>query len=201
MTHHLPIVAIVGLCGAGKSEVANEFSNNGFTLVRFGQITLDEVKRRGLDVNEANERLVREALRHEHGMAAFAKLNVPVLEQLRAQRTPILIDGLYSWSEYKLLKEHFGDDLIVVAVYAPPALRYERLEHRHLRHQNDPTLRYRSFSKDEARSRDVAEIENIEKAGPIVMASFTILNTGTLDELKTDARRVRGSIIAHLGAE
>ena len=44
--------------------------------------------------------------------------------------------------------------------------------------------RFRSFTEKEAKARDYAEIENIEKGGPIAMADFTIVNIGTIEELK-----------------
>jgi dephospho-CoA kinase len=178
------IIAIVGLPGAGKSEVANYFVQKGFSYLRFGQITLDEIKRRGLAPTEANERQIREELRQEHGMAAFAKLNMPTIDEFLSHGKQILIDGLYSWSEYKLLKEKYGHALTVVAVYAPPEMRYARLENRHKRHGDDPNVKYRSLSREEALARDYAQIENIEQAGPIAMADFTIVNTGTLEDLK-----------------
>lgn len=177
------IVAIVGLCGAGKSEVGDRFVKAGFAYLRFGQITLDEVAKRGLQPTEANEREIREALRQEHGMAAFAILNQPKIDALLAEGKPVLVDGLYSWSEYKILKDKYGAALTVVAVYAPPEVRYTRLEDRRSRYGDDPKMKYRSFSPAEAKARDYAEIENIEKAGPIAMANYTVLNTSTLDEL------------------
>lgn len=191
MTQSPPIVAIVGLPGAGKSEVANYFVKNGFSYLRFGQITLDEIKRRGLPPTEANERQIREALRKEHGMAAFAKLNMPSINKLLADGKSVLIDGLYSWSEYKLLKEKYGEVLTVVAVYAPPEMRYARLTNRQSRHGNDHNIKYRSFSREDAQARDYAQIENIEQAGPIAIADFTIVNTGTLEDLKKALTQVR----------
>jgi dephospho-CoA kinase len=41
------VVAIVGMAGAGKSEVARIFEENGFKKVRFGDITEEEIKNRG----------------------------------------------------------------------------------------------------------------------------------------------------------
>lgn len=190
------VIAIVGLPGAGKSEAANFFVERGFAYLRFGQITLDEVKQRGLAPTEDNERLVREALRQEHGMAAFAKLNMPAIDNLLSHGKPVLIDGLYSWSEYKFLKEKYGNALTIVAVYAPPETRYARLENRHERHGDDPNTKYRSLSREEALARDCAQIENIEQAGPIAMADFTIVNTGTLAELKTALLQMPGVIQA-----
>jgi len=66
------MVAIVGMAGAGKTEVARLFEQNGFTRIRFGDITDEEVRKRGLELNEENERYVRELLRREQGMEAYA---------------------------------------------------------------------------------------------------------------------------------
>ena len=59
----MKVVSIVGMAGAGKSEVARLFERKGFVRVRFGDVTDEEVARRGLELNEENERTVRELLR------------------------------------------------------------------------------------------------------------------------------------------
>lgn len=190
------IIAIVGLCGAGKSEVADYFVNHGYAYLRFGQITLDEVKRRGLEPKEENERPIREEFRQKHGMAAFAILNMPKIDEYLAQGQNVLADGLYSWSEYKELKKKYDDALIVIAVYASPQTRYARLENRRTRYADDPKMKYRSFSREQAQARDVAEIENIEKGGPIAMADYTVVNEGTLDELNRSLEQIGKHITA-----
>lgn len=181
------IVCVVGMAGAGKSRVSDELVKNGFSFLRFGQITLDKVKEQGLEPTEANEKKIREDFRKEYGMGAFATLNIPKLEEL-LKSSNVVVDGLYSWSEYKILKEKYGDLMYVIAVYAPPSLRYERLENRTVR--NDKDLRFRPFTREEGKARDYAEIENIEKGGPIAMADFTIVNTGRFDEIETKVNEI-----------
>jgi len=188
------VVAIVGMCGAGKSEVADRFIENGYYYIRIGQITLDEVKRRGLEIKEENERPIREEIRKKYGMAAFAILNIPKIDEA-LMNSSVVADGLYSWSEYKTLKEKYGKNFIVIAVYASPKTRYDRLENRIKRYKKDPKMKYRSFSKEEAKARDYAEIENLEKGGPIVMADYMIINEGSLENLY---QQING-IINHIG--
>ncbi|MGD0576619.1 MAG: AAA family ATPase [Candidatus Staskawiczbacteria bacterium] len=175
------IIFIVGMTGSGKSIVSDELVKKGFAYVRFGQITMDEIKKRGLEINETNEKAVREGLRKEHGMGAFATLNIPKFDGL-LKTSNVVGDGLYSWTEYKILKEKYGDLMNVVAVFAPPKLRYQRLENRAV--EGDVDSRFRSIPEGKSKSRDYAEIENIEKGGPIAMADFTIVNTGTVEDLK-----------------
>ena len=172
-------VCISGMPGAGKSVISDYFVKKGYQFVRFGQLTLDEVKRRGLKPTEKNERKIRERLRKKHGMGAFAILNYPKFKK-HLRRGNVIADGLYSWTEYKFLKEKFGKKMILITVYAPPELRYERISSR-VMPKDDKDLRHRPFTKKEAKARDYAEIENLDKGGPIAMADYTILNIKGVD--------------------
>jgi dephospho-CoA kinase len=173
------LVAIVGMPGAGKSEVARVFEEYGFSRVRFGDITDREVEKRGLKLNEESERYVREFLRKEHGMAAYARLNLPVIDSALKQ-ADVVIDGLYSWEEYIFLKDYYRDDFHVVAVYASPRTRHRRLT----------TRASRVLTPEEAIGRDRAEIENVNKGGPIAMADFTIINESSLENLRDEVIKV-----------
>ena len=177
------VVSIVGMAGSGKSEVAKVFEDNGFVKVRFGDITDEEIGRRGLELNEKNERYIRQQLREEHGMSAYAKLSLPKIDYL-LKSADVIVDGLYSWEEYTLLKSGYGDRLTVVAVWASPETRYERLTKR-------PT---RPLTVEEAVSRDIAEIENTNKGGPIAMADFTIINESSLEALERETKRVLSAL-------
>lgn len=180
------------MAGAGKSLVSDELAKQKFSYIRFGQITLDKIKENGLEVNEANEKKIREDIRKEYGMGAFAILNIPKIDEF-LKKLNVVGDGLYSWSEYKILKEKYGDSMHVIAVYAPPKLRYERLEKRTAK--KDEKMRFRVILKKDAKARDFAEIENIEKGGPIAMADFTIINNGTIDELKDQLSNILKQIV------
>jgi len=187
------LICVVGLTGSGKTEVADYFTKQGYYYVRFGQLTLDDVKKRGLKPTEENERPIREAFRKEYGPAAFAILNMPKFDE-GLKNGDVIGDGLYSWSEYKVLKEKYGDNLIIIAVIASSKIRYSRLTHRADNYGDDPKMIHRSATLEAARARDYAEIENIEKAGPIVMGDYTILNEGTLEEFKDKIKEIYNKI-------
>ncbi len=175
----MKVVSIVGMAGAGKSEVAKVFEENGFIRIRFGDVTDEEIRKEGLELNEENERYIRELLRREHGMSAYAKLNLPRIDEV-SKHSDVVIDGLYSWEEYTFLKNYYGEDFYVVAVWASPRTRYSRLTSR----------LNRQLTVEEATSRDRAEIENINKGGPIAMADFTIINESSLADLRKEAKRI-----------
>ena len=175
----MKVVSIVGMTGAGKSEIARVFEEHGFTRIRFGDITDEEIRKRDLELSEENERRIRELLRKQYGMSAYAKLNLPRIDEA-SKYSDVVIDGLYSWEEYTFLKNYYGEDFYVVAVWASPKTRYDRLTGR-----SD-----RSLTLEEAVSRDRAEIENINKGGPIAMADFTIINESSVKNLKTEVKRI-----------
>ena len=175
----MKVVSIVGMAGAGKSEVARLFEENGFVRIRFGDVTDEEVKKQGLELNEQNERYIRELLRKEHGMSAYAKLNLAKIDEA-SKYSNVVIDGLYSWEEYIFLKDYYGEDFYVVAVWASPTTRYARLT----------TRLNRRLTLEEAASRDRTEIENTNKGGPIAIADFTIINESSLENLRREAKRI-----------
>jgi dephospho-CoA kinase len=177
------IVAIVGMTGAGKSEVARVFEAHGFHKVRFGDVTDEELKKMRLESSEENERRTRQQLREKHGMAAYAKLNLPRIDS-SLKSSNVVVDGLYSWEEYILLKKRYGERLSVVAVWASPATRHARLTRR----------AQRPLTLHEAASRDKSEIENINKGGPIAVADFTIVNEASLEDLRKETERTLSAI-------
>jgi dephospho-CoA kinase len=175
----MKVVCIVGMPGSGKSEVAKLFKAKGYNTVRFGDITDEEVKKQGLKLNEENERKARESLRQQHGMDAYAKLSLPRIEAA-LKTANAAVDGLYSWEEYTYLKNRFVKDFIVVAIWSSPEDRYKRLGSRKIR----------PLTPEEAESRDKAEIQNMNKGGPIAMADFTILNDASLSEMKQQVDKI-----------
>lgn len=159
-------LALVGMAGSGKTVCARYLESQGFFQFRFGGIVTDEVLRRGLPINPVNERIVREEFRAQDGMDAIARRALPHLLENLTTRPCIVMDGLYSWSEYRLLRQALGAELIVVAIVAERGVRYARLAQR----------MDRPLTAEEAAQRDWQEIEMIEKGGPIAIADYTLLN-------------------------
>ncbi len=172
------IIAVVGMPFAGKTEATRHIENKGYFKVYFGDATFDEIKRQGLETNEENEKRVRENLRKKYGMAAFAIISMPKIEKGFAKGN-VVIESLYSWEEYKLIKEKYGDSFKVIAVFAPPKIRYGRVMGRTEIKQG----KERKFNEDSVKKRDYAQLENLATGAPIAMADYTIINTGEISDL------------------
>ena len=122
-------------------------------------------------------------MREEYGGAAYAILNLPRIDAV-LKTFDVVVDGLYSWEEYLHMKDYYNENLFVVAVYSSPPIRYARLGSR----------RVRSLMVAEAASRDRAEIENMNKGGPIAMADHTIINESSLADLRAEVTGLVGRI-------
>ncbi len=167
------IVAIVGMCGSGKSIASDLLESMGWKKVYFGGVTMEKLKEAGLEVTPENEKMMREGLRRDLGMGAYAKILLPrILEYAEEENT--VLDGLYSWDELKILQEELKDKLTVIAIIADRELRYDRLSKREIR----------PFTREQAVARDIAEIENSAKGGPIAMADYYIDNNHDLEAYK-----------------
>src|SRR3990172_227812 len=114
MNSNQTILAIVGMPGAGKSAAAEYFSKKSYPVIRFGAVTDEGLKQKGLAINPENEKAFREKLRQELGMAAYA---IKIVSQINE-----------------------------------------------------------ALSQVQAQERDVAEIVNLNKGGPIAMADFLVTN-------------------------
>lgn len=174
MKHHenVKIVAFVGLTGSGKSSAVEYLTAKGYPKVYFGGVVLDAMKKAGLEHTEAKEQAFREELRAREGKDFVVNRIVTQIHDLiNAGQHRIVADGIYTWTEYKIMKREFPGELTVVAVVTPKHLRHHRLTQRPIRPLTDA----------EANQRDWAEIENLEKGGPIAIADHYIMNNGDLD--------------------
>jgi len=167
------ILAVVGLPGAGKTEAIEYLmKKTGWPKVYFGDVTFDEMKRVGLEINEANERITRERIRSELGMGCYAILSIPKIKEFLKNSEVVLVESLYSWEEYLEMKKEFGDDFKTLAVFASPETRINRMTNRPVRPLN----------REDVISRDYAQIANLHQAGPIARADFMIVNESSKED-------------------
>lgn len=180
----LNIIAVVGMPGAGKSIAADFFKSKQIPVLRFGDQTDIGLKEFGLEKNEKNERWYREKLRKELGMAAMAIKICPRIEAQAQQHETIVLDGLYSWEEYIYLRKKYPE-LKLLCIYASPKTRHFRLKARLVR----------PLTKAEAESRDIAELENLNKGGPIAIADYLIKNEGSKVQFADELNQLYASLI------
>jgi dephospho-CoA kinase len=176
------VLAVVGMAGAGKSAATRYILENyGWPKVYFGEATFDRLKEEGMEINYENERYIREKIRGEMGMAAYAKLALPKIKKHLENYDHVLLESLYSWEEYKAIKDDHGDSFKVLAIYSSPATRFKRLKNR----QRERPIK----DHEEFKTRDRTEIEGTNKGGPIAVADWTIVNEYDLEHLHKEVNK------------
>jgi dephospho-CoA kinase len=168
------IVAFVGLTGSGKSAAVDHVVEKGYPKIHFGNIIYAAMNEAGIEITPDSQQKFREDIREKEGKDFVVKRVIKQARDLiEAGQHRIVFDGLYTWTEYKILRHEFPGELDVIAVVAPKKLRHHRLS---IRPQ-------RPFTNEEANTRDWTEIENLEKGGPIAIADHYVMNDGDLDIL------------------
>lgn len=181
------LLAIVGMSGSGKSVVVDHLTDKGIPKVYFGGMIYKEMERRGIErtPDGESEKHFREMIRETEGKDWVVR---QVIEETKgliaAGQKRVVLDGLYSWTEYKALKHEFPGELTVLAVVVPKALRHKRVAKR-------PD---RPFNAEQIQERDRSEIENLEKGGPIAMADYYVLNDSSVADLHAALDKILADI-------
>ena len=171
---NVKIIALVGLAGSGKSSAVEHLTERGYPKVYFGGIIYKAMAKAGIEVTWESQKTFREEIREREGKDFVVKRVIrEVHDLIEAGQRRIVLDGLYTWSEYKILKKEFPGEVTVVAVVTPKHLRYARMAKR-------PE---RLMTSQEVDERDWSEIENLEKGGPIAIADYFIHNDGSIEKL------------------
>lgn len=174
------IIALVGLAGSGKSSAVEYLTEKGFPKIYFGGVIYKAMDEAGIEKTWDNQQQFREEIRRREGKDFIIKRVIKNIHDLiNAGQNKIVLDGLYTWSEYKFLKHEFPGQVVVIAIVTPKYLRYQRMAKRI----------ERPMQPHEVDQRDWSEIENLEKGGPIAIADYFIINDGSLEQLhqKIDA--------------
>lgn len=143
------IYGVTGMPLAGKTLVAEILEDEGFSVLDMGDVVRIEMEKQGIDAEKTAEFV--NGLRDRHGMDAIAKLSVPYLEEILAEKDKVVITGMRGWNEKKRFEKETGEDIEIIAVWTPREERKRRKEERQ---------REEDLVGDEFHERDIREIEN-----------------------------------------
>lgn len=162
----MKVIAFVGMPGSGKSLAGEFIKEKGIDVLRLGDLTDEKLAARGLERNEANEKIVRESLRAESGMDVYAQRVAEKADALG--KAVVVLDGMRSPAEREYLKKKYGEEFVVISIMSSPKTRYERLMNRS----------ERSLTAGECGSRDKAENEKLGHGNTVAMGDYYIVNEG-----------------------
>jgi len=173
------VVGVTGMPGAGKTAVIVDVARDmGYGVVVMGDVVRSEAERWGLAPTPENIGRIMLELRRLEGEAAIAKKCV---SEIYARTQPkIVVDGIRSLAEVEEFKKNFKD-FVLVAVHSSPETRFMRL---YRRSRSDDPRDWEVFHE-----RDMREI-GVGIGGAIAMAEYMLVNEGSLEEAKREARQI-----------
>jgi len=180
----MKVLAFTGMPCSGKTEAVKVAKEMGIPVIRMGDMVWEEVKNRGLPLDNKNVGNVADQMRNEHGKDIWARRALTKIRIL--DKTDIIvIDGIRNVEEIDTFKKKLGKEFIVIVITA-----------------SDETRRKRVL--DRGRQDDSTNIEDLEErdkrelrwglGAVIAAADVVISNEGSIDEFRDKIRKTLDKI-------
>ena len=91
--------------GAGKSTVANMLKDKKFHVIIMGDVIREKAVEKKIEMNDENLGKLMRNLRQEYGNGIVAKLILQKIKELDEDKKFIVIDGIRSYEEFKILND------------------------------------------------------------------------------------------------
>jgi dephospho-CoA kinase len=149
--------------GAGKSTVANMLKEKKFHVIIMGDIIREKAVENKIEMNDENLGKLMRNLRQEYGNGIVAKLILQKIKELDEDKNFIVIDGIRSYEEFKILND--VDFVKLLAIHASSKTRFKHIK---LRDRSDSPSTYEQFLQRDKREIEVGISEAIALADEII---------------------------------
>ncbi len=173
-------VAFTGLPGAGKTEAVKVAHEQGIKVISMGDEVREEVKKRGMEINDENLGKMAEEMRRKHGMDIWAKKCLKKIREKCSDEEVVVIDGIRNIEEVETFKKYIKN-FILVAIHASPHIRYRRLMERG---REDDSIKMDDLKRRERREMSWG-IGNV-----IAMADIIITNEGSMESFRKKVKKI-----------
>ena len=174
----MKIIGITGTLGAGKGTVVEYLTNNkGFRHYSVREYLIEEIKKKGLEVNRDSMTSVANELRAKYNPAY-------VVEQLYEKALLVggnsIIESIRTPGEIEYLKKM--GDFYLIAVDADAKVRYERVA---LRGSATDHITLDTFLANEEREFNTTDPNKQNLGKCIELADLILYNDGSIEDLNS----------------
>lgn len=175
-------ICIAGMPGSGKGVVAEVARSMGLKVVSMGDVIRREAEKGGLPANGKTLGRLMIEMREKMGASVVAEL---CLKELEERVDVAVFEGVRSLAEVEAFRRRFRR-AVVIAVHAPPRLRFRRLK---LRGRSDDPSSIKEF-----RERDERELKT-GLGELLALADYAIVNDSTLKAARRKAEKVLKKVL------
>lgn len=169
------IIGITGTLAAGKGTIVEYLQEKGFLHYSVREFLIEEIKKRGLEINRDSMVLVANELREKYSPSYIVE---ELYKRAISVGKNVVIESLRVPGEVVALKNK--KDFFLFAIDASPDIRYARAMERGSETDNVTFETFVSNERREWNNADPAK-QNIKEC--IEMADFKIQNNGSVEEL------------------
>jgi dephospho-CoA kinase len=180
----MKIIAFVGMPCSGKTEAVQIAKEIDIPVIRMGDMVWDEVKKRGIPLDEKNVGAVADQMRKDQGMDIWAKRTLDKISPIE-NRNCIVIDGIRNIEEIDTFKKKLGKDFIIIAVTASDKIRQKRFLNRG---RVDDSLDIQDI-----KDRDKREL-NWGLGTVIASADIIVSNEDGIEEFREEIKKILDKI-------
>ena len=177
------IMGLTGTMSAGKGEVVKYLKSKGFEHYVYSDILKEIAEQRNIEPTRENlQKLGNDIKKEERNLGILSK---KIIEKIETDKA--IADGVRNPDEIRELRKKKA---IILAITAPQRLRFKRLKERN--REGDPKT-FSEFKRlDNLENRGKTKGQEINKC--LKMADFTIVNDGSLEELRKKVDGILESI-------
>ncbi|MGA1865916.1 MAG: AAA family ATPase, partial [Thermoplasmatota archaeon] len=178
----MKIIAVCGMPGCGKGELADVAKKMGMPVFSMGDVVRFHFKHDLPDRDPIETGIYADMERKKHGQDIWARRLMDLIEtRIGPCDELIIIDGMRSARERELFRARWGAEFLVLAIHSSPPTRFDRLRQRG--RGDDP------FDRKTFDQRDQREL-GWGLGDTIALADMILINEGPLELLRDKARKL-----------
>ena len=174
------IIAFAGMPLSGKTEAVQFAKEMNIPVIRMGDMVWDEVKNRGLPLDDKNVGNVADQMRQEFGKDICAQKTLKKITSFE-KLDCIVIDGIRNIEEIETFKMELGKDFVVIAITASDETRQKRFL---TRGREDDSMNIQDLKQ-----RDKREL-SWGLGTVIASADIIVSNEGNLEDLRDEIKNI-----------
>ncbi len=152
--------------------------------IDMGRVIKKKMEEENVPITRDSVREFATKIRESMGFDIVAKLCVPTIEEALQAGKTVVIEDIKGLVEARFFRHRFADKFILVAVHAPPYIRFKRAQSREAGWDQK-----QMSSSEDFDFRDDKEL-GWGLGNAVAMADYIIVNDGTLDDFRENVERL-----------
>lgn len=178
------VIGVSGMRAAGKSVVNEVAKEMGVNSVEMRSIVVEMMKEKGIEITNRSLREFADELRKKEGYDIVARKMIERINGMKEEA--LVVNGIRGYEELKRFREAFKDNFVLIGVFAPQKMRFDRVMKRNL--PEDPK------SWEEFVWADEKEL-GWGVADSFAFSDYLVVNTGSKGEMKREAGKLLRNLL------